>query len=208
MTASPNLTSAALAPAFADAVHDAQSCFRVLMQAMARPGTLQAFDAAALVPEAPLPAALAAAALTLCDFDTPIWLDATLAANPAVAGWLRFHTGAPITSDPAEAAFAFVARPESLPALAGYAQGTLEYPDRSTMLILAVENGSPAPQVRLSGPGVQSSTDFAAAPLPPRFWPQMMENHRRFPRGVDVIFAAPAGFAAVPRSTDLTILEA
>ena len=38
-------------------------------------------------------------ALTLCDHDTPVWLDPVLAASEAVAGWLRFHTGAPLVTD-------------------------------------------------------------------------------------------------------------
>jgi alpha-D-ribose 1-methylphosphonate 5-triphosphate synthase subunit PhnH len=36
----------------------------------------------------------------------------------------------------------------------------------------------------------------------------MAENHARFPTGIDVIFAAPGLVAALPRSTEIRLLEA
>ncbi|TXN62799.1 phosphonate C-P lyase system protein PhnH, partial [Methylobacterium sp. WL6] len=83
----------ALARGFADPVHDAQGTFRTLMDALARPGRIGRL-ASDLYPPAPLTPELAAVALALTDADTPVWLDAPLAANPAVAAFLRFHTGA------------------------------------------------------------------------------------------------------------------
>src|SRR5690606_9187527 len=96
---------------FADPVRDAQGCFRAIMNALARPGTLQRIDPGALEPPAPLTPTAAAVALTLFDYDTPIWLDPSLARSAAVAAFLRFHTGAPIVADALEAAFALVADP-------------------------------------------------------------------------------------------------
>ena len=105
-----------LAPGFTDPVHDAQGTFRAIMDALARPGQPRPL-APGLAPPAPLTAELAAVALALTDADTPVWLDATLAAEPEVAAYLRFHTGAPLTDDPARAAFALIRDPVRCPPL-------------------------------------------------------------------------------------------
>ena len=62
-----------------------------------------------------------------------------LSADPDVAAFIRFQTGAPIADDPAKAGFAFAVDMAGLPPLSAFAQGTDDYPDRSTTLILAVE---------------------------------------------------------------------
>ena len=123
---------------FADPVFDAQSVFRAVMDAMARPGDIRRVGALA-APPAPLSAMAAAVALTLCDHDTPLWLDPALAGSSAVRSWLAFHTGAPLIEERGEAAFALVADPTGLGSLAEFAQGSQEYPDRSTTLILQVD---------------------------------------------------------------------
>ena len=132
---------------FADPVFDSQTVFRTLMQAMACPGTCQPLQTSVAAP-APLGATAAAAALTLCDHDTPLWLDANLSAARGVVVWLAFHTGAPVTPRPADAHFALVSSPSELIALEDFAQGSQEYPDRSTTLILQV---GPAGAFRAAG---------------------------------------------------------
>src|SRR5579862_8822328 len=123
---------------FADPVIDAQSVFRTVMSALARPGTVAELARQAPDPPPPLTAGLAAVALALCDHETPIWLDPRLAAAAPVAHYLKFQTGAPLIDDPAEAAFAFAVDINDLPPLAAFAQGSDEFPDRSTTLVLAV----------------------------------------------------------------------
>ena len=86
----------------------------------------------------PLTGEAAAIALALFDHDTPVWLDAALAAAPDVAAWLRFRTGAPIVTEPDAAAFALVCDPRGLPPFEEFNLGTAEYPDRSTTIILQV----------------------------------------------------------------------
>ena len=54
-----------LAAGFASPVHDAQRCFKTVMQAMARPGSLQAFQPELKDLPAPLTPMAAALALTL-----------------------------------------------------------------------------------------------------------------------------------------------
>jgi alpha-D-ribose 1-methylphosphonate 5-triphosphate synthase subunit PhnH len=176
------------------------------MDAMARPGTVQPAKAETQPPQ-PLSPVAAAVALTLCDHDTPLWLDPALRQAPAAAGWLGFHTGAPLADTPADAHFALVADPASLIALENFAQGTQEYPDRSTTLILQVTSLSSGDRLVLEGPGIDGSTTFAPGPLPRHFVEQWKQNRARFPRGVDLVLAAPEGIACLPRTTRIRMSE-
>ena len=186
---------------FADPVLDGQNAFRCVLEAMARPGSLQALTGLPPAP-APLSPVAAAVALTLVDHDTPLWLDPALAASRPLHAWLAFHTGAPIVESQAEAGFALIAEPPSMPALDSFSLGSEAYPDRSTTLILQVQAfGDEGPL--LSGPGLAEPLRFDAAPLPETFWAQFRGNRALFPRGVDVILAGPEALAALPRSLEV-----
>lgn len=196
------MTTASLAAGFADPPRQSQQMFRAAMWAMARPGTAQPL-ATSLAPPAPLTPELAALALTLVDFETPLWLDAPLAAVPEVAEFLRFHTSARIVTAPEEAAFALVSDPLTMPPLAAFAQGEPDYPDRSVTLLVAVATLADGP-FTLEGPGIKDTCGFGAAPLPADFAAQMEANRAGFPLGVDLILAAPGAVLGLPRSVRLT----
>ncbi len=185
---------------FANPVFDGQAVFRAVMDAMARPGSVQKVACLAQPPE-PLSVMGAAVALTLCDQDTPVWLDAALRNSASIASWLGFHTGAPLANTPADAHFALVSEPAGLIALENFAQGTQEYPDRSTTLILQVASLTDGEDLRLEGPGIERVSMLAPTQLPRHFTEQWKQNRARFPRGVDVILAAPDGIACLPRTT-------
>lgn len=192
-----------LAPGFTDPVHDAQGTFRAVMDALARPGQPRPL-APGLAPPAPLTAELAAVALALTDADTPVWLDAALARVPEVAAYLRFHTGAPLTDDPARAAFALIRDPVRCPPLTRFAPGTPAYPDTSTTLVLALETIIAGEGLHLAGPGVNGEARVTLAPLPQGFVAQLARNRADFPLGVDLILTAPGQVAGLPRSTVVT----
>ena len=90
-----------------------------VMTAMAAPGTIRDAASRRLAPPPPLRPAAAALALTLCDFETPVWLDAAAVARaPGVAEFLRFHTGARLVARRRPTpAFAFVAVARGCPPL-------------------------------------------------------------------------------------------
>lgn len=190
-----------------DAARSAQQVFRVMVDVLSRPGTVLPLP---IAPDAPLPLTpeLAAMALALADAEAPLWLDAPLAASEQVARYLRFHTGARIVADPSQAAFALVSDALSMPELQAFAQGTPDYPDRSTTLIVAVDRLAPAPvgargALTLEGPGIRERTALAAEPLPPGIRAQLAANRARYPRGVDCFFASGGHVAAIPRSTTI-----
>ncbi|MEL6289239.1 MAG: phosphonate C-P lyase system protein PhnH, partial [Pseudomonadota bacterium] len=136
----------------------------------------------------------------LCDVDTAVWLDEELAAAAPVVEWLTFHTGAQLTHDPAASDFAFVSAPQTMPPLSAFAEGTPDYPDRSTTVVMQVHAWSGV-NVVLSGPGIRTQVAFAAAPLHDDFWQRARENHARFPLGVDLLFTTRDEIAGLPRST-------
>jgi alpha-D-ribose 1-methylphosphonate 5-triphosphate synthase subunit PhnH len=195
-------TFAELPAGFADKVLSAQSTFRSVMDAMARPGSVQRIATTAGTP-APMMSGAAAIALTLFDHDTPLWLDAKMSATPHVAKWLKFHTSAPIVSDAAVSAFALVADAAALPALDRFAFGTPEYPDRSTTLILQVESLTDGPALELRGPGIDGTTTLRAAIEPSDLLDRLTINATLFPRGIDVVLVADDAIAAFPRTTRL-----
>jgi alpha-D-ribose 1-methylphosphonate 5-triphosphate synthase subunit PhnH len=197
------MTSVAELPAgFADKVLSAQSTFRSVMDAMARPGSVQGIVSVAGTPSA-MTRGTAAIALTLFDHDTPVWLDAAMSATPDVAKWLKFHTSAPVVADASIAGFALVGDPENLPALDRFAFGSNEYPDRSTTLILQVESLTSGPAVELRGPGIDGTATLRASIQPHDLFERLAVNARAFPRGVDVVLVHDDSIVAIPRTTRL-----
>jgi alpha-D-ribose 1-methylphosphonate 5-triphosphate synthase subunit PhnH len=191
--------------AFADPSIDAAHAFRSIMGAHARPGLPKPFHPG-VTPPLPLWPTAAAVALTLCDFQTPVWLSSLLATD-AVLKYLRFHTGAAITGQINEAAFVLASSADDILPLMRFAQGTHEYPDRSATLVLQVSGFEHSCSVELSGPGLEAPTLFGVEGLGNSFWQAMAENHALFPLGVDVIFVSPDAIAACPRSAAIHILE-
>jgi len=192
-------TMSDLPAGFADKVFDAQSTFRAVMEAMARPGSVQRVTADVVAPPGLMRGA-AAITLTLFDHDTPIWLDPQLAA---VAAWLKFHTGAPVVADPATSSFALVADGAALPDLECFALGDNEYPDRSTTLILQVGSLTQGPDYELRGPGIDGTTTLRASVSPADLFEQLAINARLFPRGIDLLLVHDDAMVAIPRTTRL-----
>jgi alpha-D-ribose 1-methylphosphonate 5-triphosphate synthase subunit PhnH len=187
---------------FVDPVIAGQRAFKAVMDALARPGTIQRLPGEAAAP-APLPGGLAEIALTLCDHDSPVWLDADLVSENAALEWLKFHTGAPIVAEMEKADFAFATA--SLPPVANFALGTDEYPDRSTTIVLAVPSLAAGPALTLRGPGIKTEAIISPAGLPGDFLTQWSENREQFPRGIDLLLVAPEGLIGLPRTTRISL---
>jgi alpha-D-ribose 1-methylphosphonate 5-triphosphate synthase subunit PhnH len=188
---------------FAEPVLQAQESFRALMDALANPGRIQPLDFD-LAPPAPLTRELAAVALTLCDHDSTVWLDPSLVESDAVVAWLRFYTGAPIVTDPAEAQFALIADISAVPALASFAQGSDEYPDTSTTLVLALPGLTGGASLTIKGPGIRGEASVSPAGLPEDFIAQWADNREQFPRGVDLLLVAGGEVLGLPRTTRIS----
>ncbi len=120
---------------------------------------------------------------------------------------MSFHTGAPSTMRPEAAPFAVVTDPGSLPPFEAFAQGSQEYPDRSTTIILQVEDFSGGAALRLQGPGIEGAAETRPRPLPTDFVLRMQRNRSLFPRGIDLVLVSPSALLALPRSIRVTATE-
>lgn len=195
-------TIAELPAGFADKVLSAQSTFRSVMDAMARPGTVQRVVASVGTP-GPMMCGTAAIALTLFDHDTPIWLDARMSETSEVAKWLKFHSGAPVLDDPSVCSFALIGNGSALPDLSRFSFGTNEYPDRSTTLILQVDSLEHGSTFELRGPGIDGTATLRAMIEPVNLFERLAVNETLFPRGIDVVLVSGEAIVAIPRTTRL-----
>ena len=195
-------TIAELPAGFADKVRSAQATFRSVMDAMARPGTVQQVVASAGTP-GPMMRGTAAIALTLFDHDTPIWLDARMSETSEVAKWLKFHSGAPVLDDPSVCHFALIGNGSALPDLSRFSFGTNEYPDRSTTLILQVDSLKHGSAFELRGPGIDGTALLRAMIEPVDLFERLAVNEALFPRGIDVVLVSGEAIVAIPRTARL-----
>lgn len=195
-------TTTELPPGFADKVLSAQSTFRSVMDAMARPGSVRQVIAAVGTPGSMM-RGTAAIALTLFDHDTPIWLDSKMSETTEVAKWLKFHSGAVVAEDPSSCSFALIGDGAALPDLSRFAFGTNEYPDRSTTLILQVESLTRGHLYELRGPGIDGTASLRATITPADLFGRLAINEMLFPRGVDAVLVSGEGIVAIPRTTRL-----
>lgn len=186
-------------PGFADPVLGAQAAFRALLEAFAHPGRI-VVTGTELTPPAPLFPATAAVALTLFDYETPVWLD-PVSAHPAVTGFLRFHCGCPLVESPAAARFAIVADPVRMPAFDAFDAGSDESPERAATLIVQAKGLTNARGRRLRGPGIETASLLGADGVPPGFWQARSAQQALFPRGLDILFADGARIVGLPRTT-------
>ncbi|MEO9188910.1 MAG: phosphonate C-P lyase system protein PhnH [Acetobacteraceae bacterium] len=184
-------------PGFADPVAEAQHCFRAVLDAMARPGTIH--EVGRLDPPSPLCPASASVLLTLVDHETPLWLDPFA---EAARDWIAFHAGASFAA--ADKAAFLLAR--DLPDLATLRQGTDEAPEDSATVILQLAGLGAGARFRLSGPGLRLPAIFAVAGLPSDFVAQWAANRAGFPLGADLILCAGTRLAALPRTVTVEAL--
>ncbi|MDP3950280.1 phosphonate C-P lyase system protein PhnH [Microbacterium sp.] len=190
-------------PGLPHPVQDAQRVFRAVLDALARP-TAPQFVNAAVEPPTPLGATVGAVILTLCDEQTPIWLDAGLRAAPEVGAWIVFHTGARIVDVPAEALFVIASSSETAPALSELTRGTDEEPHRSATLIIDARGCAGIDDLTATGPGIREAAEWDGAGLPAGFLPQWQANRALYPCGVDLLLAEETTVRGLPRTTVLT----
>ena len=185
-------------PGFTDPILDAQSCFRAVLDALSRPGSIHSAGAA-LAPPPGLAPATAAVLLTLVDAETSLAIAPGL---EAAAGWIEFHCG-PVASPTAHANFVLAT---TLPDLAVLDTGSDEIPERAATIILQVAAIGMGRTLTLAGPGLAAATTLAVDGLPADFPARWRANHALYPRGVDLILCAGTSVAAMPRS--VTVGEA
>jgi alpha-D-ribose 1-methylphosphonate 5-triphosphate synthase subunit PhnH len=182
---------------FADPVETAQDVFRLVLDATARPGRVVTLPDETQ-PGGVLSPAAVDVALTLLDYETPVWLDLKLTD---AAPFLRFHCSAPLVTSPKDSRFAFAAGFATLPPLNEFDLGTEEYPDRSTTLIVEVPELIEGSGLTLRGPGIKDTTRLLIGCVPAEFWRARADLAALFPLGIDLLLTSGRLLAALPRTT-------
>jgi alpha-D-ribose 1-methylphosphonate 5-triphosphate synthase subunit PhnH len=186
---------------FSDPVFQSHSTFKTLMDCMARPGLVGTLKPDAN-PPAPMGPGSGAIALTLCDHDTSVTLSPAMIAT-GVQSWFAFQTGALVTSERDEAAFAFYELGAQLPALPTFSTGSQEYPDRSTTIVLELATFDGGQPLVLTGPGIKEQVVIAPLGLPAHFDSLWRDNAGLYPRGVDLILVSGLDIVCLPRTVKI-----
>ena len=195
---------------FADPVIGSQRTFRAALEALAHPGKIVLLQSD-IEPVSGLCQTAAALLLALLDSDCSLWVDPAIRATAAI-GWLTFHTGCPVATDPGSARFAWISSLAELPAFSAFCFGTDRDPDTASTLLINVpaleaeaRTGHECVGLRLQGPGIAlertiflPDVDFSYVA---RFVALRAANHAKFPAGVDVFLTSPHAVVGLPRTT-------
>ena len=173
-----------LETAFMLPVQDAQHSFRRLLKAMSEPGVIVALHQLKRGWQ-PLNIATTSVLLTLADNDTPVWLSTPL-NNDIVNQSLRFHTNAPLVSQPEQATFAVTDEAISSEQLNALSTGTAVAPEAGATLILQVASLSGGRMLRLTGAGIAEER-MIAPQLPECILHELTERPHPLPLGIDLI---------------------
>jgi alpha-D-ribose 1-methylphosphonate 5-triphosphate synthase subunit PhnH len=195
------VATVAVMPGFDDPVAGSQRVFRVLLAAFAHPATLRDVPRCCDHP-AVLEPATAAVCLTLLDYETPLWVDPRL-ETAGVREFVRFHCGSPLVTTPRTARFALLDCAAGLRRFDEFDCGDIEYPERSTTLLIQCRGFAAAAATTFSGPGIRDRAQLAVTGIEFGFREQWRKNHQLFPRGVDIIFIHGSRIAALPRTTQV-----
>jgi alpha-D-ribose 1-methylphosphonate 5-triphosphate synthase subunit PhnH len=197
-----SFSALALGRSFSDPILGPQIVFRTVMEALSRPGLSYTLpDLGIKGPEIVYPSALSIL-LSLCDTDTPVWIDQELQATDLQI-WLQFHCNCPFVSDPSQAHFALYRSTLHCPHLNEFALGDPRYPERSTTILVLVDSMFGGPVLRLSGPGVLDTVEIQPLGLPGNFVEQFSSQHTLFPLGVDCLLIAQDRIVGLPRTINI-----
>lgn len=181
--------------------------FRMLLQAMSRPGRLFHLDVRPLF--YPFPAM----AIAECLLDHEVSFNvAGQGASKECFSLIMETTGAqPAALEAAD--FLFLFGTGSDEALQQAKRGTPAYPDESATLVYSVDSG-PTPdndrlRIRLKGPGIAAPDGIAPemSGLDLDVLHQLRRINLDYPQGVDAIFVQPTGeLICLPRSTHIEVI--
>ena len=166
----------------------ANGTFEALMWALSRPG--ESRD----MPEAGLSAVV----------ETLVGLECAVFADEPGLRAAVMATGALLVDDFSQADHVFLGSIEGVESrLAGLRCGSALYPDDGATLVVVARHGVGS-RVRLSGPGVDGSTEITLG-VSPGFW-AMREMLCAYPEGFDVFFVDGRSVIGIPRSTKVEVL--
>ncbi|SMD12206.1 alpha-D-ribose 1-methylphosphonate 5-triphosphate synthase subunit PhnH [Desulfocicer vacuolatum DSM 3385] len=201
----PAGSNAPFGAGFTDPVFDSQKVFKIIMDAMASPGSVKNVDVPCDNPAAIHPAT-AAVCLTLFDSDTRVWLSDS---GKQLADWLKFHCGCPIVknTEAAKADFAIITKESPFPGLDIFPVGTPECPDKSATIIFEAQSLQKGVNYRATGPGIMEANHFSVTGLKGELIDYMEGNKTIFPMGVDAVVTGETSLVCLTRTTSIRNLK-
>lgn len=196
-----------------DEVFDAQATFRVVLEAMSRPGELFRLPGVAYerTPDGLHPHATSVV-WSICDGFVTLFVD----GPQEWQDYLEVNTGV-VPADLAEADIVVARGASSGRTLRNACRGSLEFPEEGATVVVLVHlladslagagtgNGYGRPAaLTLRGPGIRTLNEVRIVGLDPDFVPAITEASAHYPIGVDVILVDEAGrVVAIPRSCNV-----
>jgi alpha-D-ribose 1-methylphosphonate 5-triphosphate synthase subunit PhnH len=180
--------------------YSAQRGFGLLLDSLARPGTLVRLEVAAGTPPALLPA------VTLADVEVALGV----VGDEEWAAAAHAVTGAP-RADIAEADLVVALRPLAPDELLRLRRGSALAPEKGARLVLAVDQldaDTGALRLTLTGPGVPDEQAVGVTGLSHDVVTALQHANSEFPAGLDVHLVARDGvLASIPRSATVRVVE-
>jgi alpha-D-ribose 1-methylphosphonate 5-triphosphate synthase subunit PhnH len=183
-----------------------QQNFRILLEAMSRPGRMLRLDG--IQAAAPFAAVLAVGGCLL-DHEVSLCVIGGGDARALQAALVGATQGRPEV--PEKADYLFIVGARGLGAAARAKRGRLEAPEEGATLVYCLAEGASAShrlQVRLRGPGIARPGGIAPEMpgVPPAEFQALMAANADYPLGVDAFFVRPGGaLMGLPRSTRIQV---
>ncbi len=192
-----------------DEVFDSQRSFKTLMDAMSRPGQLYKLREH---PFSKLPEGFNSNILTVLKTlgDNNITFASCNLGGDTVQRYLEVNTGM-IPVEMNEADFVLLDGAEFNPDICTVKAGTLEFPENSATVILAVgrilcgqcrNSGVDQSELYLKGPGIKEINIVTVIGLDEKYVQSVMEINAVYPLGIDMILVDDGGnILCMPRTT-------
>lgn len=177
---------------------DDHRCFRLLLQAMSRPGTIFSLPQEAA---ADFNSQLIRLLATILDQQVGFYL---IDPDAVLEQLLENRTGARAVAAE-EADFLLAPQGNSRGRLAVARRGEIDFPDQGATILYGVDKLRPEAAdggIRLTGPGIENAVYLGVDGLPAEELKQLKEVNAEFPLGIDAIFLdRSGGLACIPRTT-------
>ncbi len=188
-----------------DEVFDAQAHFRILLDSMARPGSINTLDTKNLSVPDGLNAASAFIAFALLNSDVTFHLNNK---NETVEQYLKTNTFSQ-AGNSMDANFIFLSGKDAADIIFQTSVGEPEYPEKSTTLIIDVASIQDHKQedslaIEVSGPGVKDTQTCFIQGLNKAILEALKEQNAEYPLGIDTIVTDQHGrLLCFPRTSRL-----
>ncbi|MBL4831461.1 MAG: phosphonate C-P lyase system protein PhnH [Aliivibrio sp.] len=191
-------------PGFNNPIHDAQTIFRQVLEAISSPGSLQTFSDDFSFGCAN--SATTQLLLSLADSSTSVWLCEAMKHDEELTQNLKFHVNTPLSDTANTACFAVAMQNKPLQ-LSDFCWGSAEYPETNTTLAIQVSGFDSGANLSLMGPGIDGHRTVRVDGIDSDLLQQIAQIQRSQPLGIDILFTCGTQLMALPRSTQVTLTD-